>query len=367
MKEAVLYEKLKKNMVRCNVCARRCIITEGNRGNCGIRKNIGGKLYNLVYGSMISKGSIDPIEKKPLYNFWPGYNIYSVATVGCNFHCKMCQNWDISQCYPNDEGTQAICEDVGSGFRFRPQSYPLTRMTPEELVQRVKKSGTELIAYTYNEPTIWHEYIIDVAKLAKEEGIKNVLVTNGYSTPEASEQLVKYMDAANIDFKAFTDDFYKRIVGVPSMKPVLDTSIYWKTHGMHIEITNLIIPEENDNPDEIREMTRWINKNLGADTPIHFSAYHPDYKLRDKPRTSPEILLTAYNIAKEEGLHHVYIGNVYTSKGNNTYCPECGELLIERAGYTIKKLNLGPNNTCPKCGADTEIKGKARTRSSFFF
>ncbi|MHA1338773.1 MAG: AmmeMemoRadiSam system radical SAM enzyme [Promethearchaeota archaeon] len=362
-KEAVLYEKLENNKVKCNVCARRCIINEGKRGNCNTRINEKGVLYTLVYGSLISKGSIDPVEKKPLYNFWPGHGIYSIATIGCNFHCKHCQNWSISQCYPNDNGTIAICEDGG----WRGQRYPLVELMPGELIKLVKKADCELIAYTYNEPLIWHEYIMDVATLAKKEGIKNVLVTNGYSTPEASDELVKVMDAANIDIKAFNDDFYKRIVTVPSVKPVLDTAIHWKKHGMHVEITNLIIPNENDNFEEIRRMCRWIKENLGPLTPLHFSAYHPDYKLQQYNRTPTSTLEKAYDIAKEEGLNYIYIGNVQTSKGNDSYCPECGSLLIKRYGWSIQQINLTKENRCLKCGAETGIIGIGKARSGFWF
>lgn len=360
-KEALLYEKLDNSKVKCNVCARRCIIAEGKRGNCNTRLNERGILYTLVYGSLISKGAIDPIEKKPLYNYWPGHSIYSIATIGCNFHCKHCQNWDISQCVPTEEGDFSLCESGG----YRGSKYPLIKLMPEDVIKLVKKSGCNLIAYTYNEPLIWHEYIMDVAKLAKKEGILNVLVTNGYSTPEASEQLVTVMDAANVDIKGFTDNFYKKICSIPSLKPVLDTCIYWKSKGMHIELTNLIIPHENDNLDEIHEMCVWIKANLGELTPIHFSAYHPDYKLDNEP-TSPKILETAYDIASKEGLKHIYLGNLRISKGNNTYCPNCGTLLIERMGWAITKINLNEDNSCPTCKVKTGIFGKSQKRSGFF-
>lgn len=364
-RESVLYDKLDNLKVKCNVCARRCIITDGNRGNCNTRKNESGILYSLVYGSLISQGTIDPIEKKPLYHFYPGHGIYSIATIGCNFHCKMCQNWSISQCYPNEDGSVAVCEDTGN----RGDSYPLVQMQPEELVKRVKKSGCKLIAYTYNEPLIWHEFIMDVAKLAKEAGIKNVLVTNGYSTPEASDELVKVMDAANIDFKAFTDDFYRKIVNVPDFKPVLNTAKHWKAHGLHIEITNLIIPDENDDHDQIISMCKWIKKNLGSKTPIHFSAYHPDYKMQNHNRTPRKTLESAHKIAVNEGLNYVYIGNVISSKGNNTYCPNCKELLVERSGYSLKTINLlvkDDTNICLKCGFNTGIIGKVKERNEIY-
>lgn len=361
-KEAVLYDKLDDNKVQCNVCAHRCVIKEGKKGFCLTRINESGVLYTVVYGSLISKGSIDPIEKKPLYHFWPGHSIYSIATIGCNFRCKHCQNWSISQCYPNEDGSKAICENGGG---WRGQNYPLVKMSPEQLIARVKRSDAKLIAYTYNEPLIWHEYITDVAKLAKKEGILNVLVTNGYSTPEASEELVRVMDAANIDIKAFTDKFYRKIVGVKSLQPVLDTAKFWSESGMHIEITNLIIPDENDNHEEIRGMCSWIRDNLGSLTPLHFSAYHPDYKLTDHQRTSAKILEEAYDIAENVGLKNIYIGNLRASKGNNTYCPSCGQLIIERSGYRLSQVNLDKNAKCPKCGEPTGIEGKAIKRSGF--
>jgi pyruvate formate lyase activating enzyme len=365
-KEAVLYDKLDDNKVQCKVCARRCIIKNGMRGNCSTRINENGTLFTLIYGSLISRGSIDPIEKKPLYNYYPGHSIYSVASVGCNFHCTMCQNWSISQCYPNENGSRAICEEEGS----RDSSYGLVQMSPVELIEAVERSNCKLIAYTYNEPTIWHEYIMDVAELAHQRDIKNVLVTNGYSTPEASEELIKVMDAANIDFKAFSDSFYQRIAKVNSMQPILDTAKYWKSHGMHIEITNLIIPQENDNPVEIRSMCDWILKNLGPDTPLHFSAYHPDYKMQHHTQTPLYSLETAYSIAKEVGLYYVYIGNVHSAKGNNSICYNCNELLVERMGYSISKINLLESNhinVCPKCGKPSYIQGMGKKRAGFRF
>ncbi len=362
-KEAVLYEKLDDNKVRCNVCARRCTIKEGMRGDCSTRINQGGTLFTLIYGSLISKGSIDPIEKKPLYNFYPGHNIYSVASVGCNFHCSMCQNWSISQCYPNEEGNRAICDEGG----HRGSSYPLVQMTPSELIESVIKSNSKLIAYTYNEPLIWHEYIMECADLAHQNEIKNVLVTNGYSTPEASQDLIQVIDAANIDFKAFTDGFYQRVAQVNRLQPVLDTAKYWKANGVHIEITNLIIPNENDNPDEIMQMCEWIVENLGPVTPIHFSAYHPDYKMQNHQRTPLNTLEQAYDIAKEAGLYYVYIGNVHSSRGNDSNCHKCHEVLIKREGYSISEIKLGQNNHCPKCGEPSYIRGMGKKRAGFRF
>lgn len=366
-KEAVLYNKLDNNKVQCNVCARRCIILDGMRGNCSTRLNENGTLYTLIYGSLISRGSIDPIEKKPLYNFYPGHSIYSIASVGCNFHCTMCQNWSISQCYPDEEGSNAICDEGEN----RGTSYSLVQMSPSELLDAVERSGCKLIAYTYNEPTIWHEYIMEVAELAHQKGILNVLVTNGYSTPEASEELVKVMDAANIDFKSFTDGFYQRIAKVNGLQPVLDTAVYWKSHGMHIEVTNLIIPLENDNLEDIRKMGEWIVRKLGPETPLHFSAYHPDYKMQNRTRTPLHTLEAAYSIAKEAGLYYVYMGNVHSPQGNNSNCYNCNELLVERMGYTISLINLENSHTtsnwCPNCGKPTFIYGRGKKRVGFKF
>ena len=361
-KEAVLYEKLENNKVQCNVCARKCVIKDGKRGNCTTRLNEGGTLYTLIYGSLISRGSIDPIEKKPLYHYYPGHSIYSIASVGCNFHCTMCQNWDISQCHPNDDGNKAICEEGG----YRGTSYNLVQMTPKELIQAVKNSNCRLIAYTYNEPTIWHEYIMDVATLAHENDIKNVLVTNGYSTPEASEELVKVMDAANIDIKAFNDGFYKRIAKVNALQPVLDTAAFWKNHGMHIELTNLIIPNENDDLQEIRAMCEWVVSILGKETPMHFSAYHPAYKM-NHTRTPVELLENTYSIAQQAGLFYVFIGNVHTSRGNNSVCKNCNAVLIERRGYSISNIHMGKDNECSECGNPTFIQGMGKKRVGFRF
>jgi len=300
-KRATLWEKLEDNKVKCNICAWRCVRAPGKRGFCRTRMNIEGEMYTLIYGSMISPGSLDPIEKKPLYNFWPGATAYSIASIGCNFTCKMCQNWNISQCTPTENGN------------------------------------------------IWHEFIIDVAKLAHEHDILNILVTNGYSTPEASAELVKYMDAANVDIKAFTDKFYKEVCGVPSLQPVLDTCVRWKKAGMHIETTNLIIPNKNDNLDDIRNLAKWVKDNLGPETPLHFSAYYPTFKMSEK-RTSYEILDKAYNIAKEEGLYYVYVGNMRHPKGENSYCPNCDSLVLGRSGYSFTKVNLKNGNICGSCG-----------------
>lgn len=353
------------NKVRCIVCSHYCVITPGKRGFCKSRENIDGKLYVLNYGSCISHGSIDPIEKKPLYHFYPGSNAFSIATVGCSFRCKHCQNWNIGpSAYPNKDGTIA---KIFKKDDIYAQSFKLTQMTPDEVVTRAKKANCKSIAYTYNEPTIWFEFIKDTALKAKEEDIKNILVTNGYSSKETNEYYIKFIDAANIDFKAFNDSFYNKIVGVPSMQPVLDTAEFMKKNGIHVEITNLIISKENDDLKEIRSMVIWIINHLGADTPLHFSAYHPSYRLKN-PRTSPKILKNAWNLAKEEGLQYVFMGNILSDEGGSTVCPQCNTIIIERRGYHTINRNLTIENKCDQCGLKIPIIGKfSQEERSFFF
>ncbi|RLI61525.1 MAG: hypothetical protein DRO88_12945, partial [Promethearchaeia archaeon] len=224
--------------VKCNVCAHYCLIKPNKRGFCQTRINLDGTLYTLDYGALISPGSNDPIEKKPLYHFWPGTRAFSIATIGCNFRCMQCQNWEISQSYPSEDGKKALFTQKDQRD-FGVRSFLLTEMTPEEVISRVQKSNSTSIAYTYNEPTIWFEFVRDTSLLAHQAGIQNVLVSNGYSSPEANSYFVKFIDAANIDIKSINDSFYKKIVGVPSVKSVLDTCIYFKNHGVHLEITNL--------------------------------------------------------------------------------------------------------------------------------
>ncbi len=352
--KARLWEKL-DGKVKCQVCANECVILPGKVGICNTRKNFDGELYTMIYGSLISSGSLDPIEKKPLYNFWPGATAYSIASFGCSLRCSNCQNWSISQTSPIENGNR------------------LTELTAEQLVKKVVKSGAKTLAFTYNEPLIWHEWVLDVTKLLKEHEIKTILVTNGYSTSLATEELIEVgIDAVNIDIKAMTDDFYKKICGVKSVKPVLRTARSFKKGGIHIEITNLIIPDLNDSKEDIEKLCNWIVENLGKNTPTHFSAYHPDYKVPSKKRTPAETLELAYNIAKKAGLYYPYVGNIRHEKGGNTYCPKCEHLLIGRAGYSFTNINISDDKKCPKCGYDLkndiigEINKKSSHRFSFF-
>ncbi|MHA2287334.1 MAG: AmmeMemoRadiSam system radical SAM enzyme [Promethearchaeota archaeon] len=361
-----LSEKLEDNKVRCHVCANECVILPNKVGICRTRKNFEGELYSLIYGSMISSGSLDPIEKKPLYNFWPGATAYSIASIGCSFKCQNCQNWSISQANPTDNGKNGFYDLKG----YEDRGMSLVEMTPEQLVKRVVNSGAKTLAYTYNEPLIWHEWILDTTKMLKKENIKTILVTNGYSTPEASKELIKVgVDAANIDIKSMSDEFYKSICGVKSVQPVLDTAKRFKNSGMHVEITNLVIPDLNDSDDEIEFLSKWIAKNLGANTPTHFSAYHPDFKVPSTKRTSFEMLDRAYNIAKKAGIKYVYIGNIRHEKGGNTYCPNCDHLLLGRSGYHFSKITITDLKTCPNCQYDlsNDIKGEISKTSSHRF
>lgn len=364
--KAVLWDKLDDNKVRCHVCANECTITSGKKGICRTRKNFNGELFTLIYGSLISSGSLDPIEKKPLYNFWPGATAYSIASIGCSFRCQNCQNWSISQANPTDNGKNGFYDLEGHKGR----EMSLVEMTPEQLIKKVVKSGAKTLAYTYNEPLIWHEWIIDTTKLLKKEDIKTILVTNGFSTPEASKELIDIgIDAANIDIKAMSDEFYRKICGVNSVQPVLDTAKRFKKNGIHVEITNLIIPDLNDNQEDLQKLCNWIVENLGKNTPIHFSAYHPDFNAPSNKRTSYETLDMAYRIAKEAGLYFPYVGNIRHDEGGNTYCPSCKHLLFERAGYSFTKIDITEDSNCPNCGynLNNDIIGSVNTNSSHRF
>jgi pyruvate formate lyase activating enzyme len=364
--KARLWKSLDEQKVQCNVCGNQCIILPGKLGICRTRKNEKGTLFSLIYGSLISRGSLDPIEKKPLYNFWPGAIAYSIASIGCSFRCQNCQNWSISQANPTEDGKNGYYELEGLEGR----QVHLIEMTPEKLVNNVKKSQAKTLAYTYNEPLIWHEWILDTTKLLKKEGIKTILVTNGYSTPEASKELIEVgIDAANIDIKSMSNDFYKKICGVPSVEPVLETAKSFKENGIHVEITNLVIPDRNDSKNDFESLSKWIADNLGPNTPLHFSAYHPDFKMPSMKRTPLETLDLAYKVAQSYGLHYVYVGNLPHDKGSNTYCPNCNHLIIKRSGYSLSKLGISDQKTCSNCGYDLsqDIIGEINLKHSYRF
>ena len=345
LKEAMLYEIIGKNIVRCNLCSRRCIINENQLGFCKVRKNINGKLYSLVYGKVIS-AAIDPIEKKPLFHFHPGSSVFSIATIGCNFRCKFCDNWVISQ------------EEEVYG----------KNLSPNKIVELALKYKCQGISYTYTEPTIFFEYAHDIAKIAKEKGLFNTFVTNGYMTPEAVKTIAPYLDAATVDFKGSANPkFYKEMSMVPSVEPIFESLIEMKRNGIFIEITNLIVPKYGDSMEDLRKLVRWIIDNLGPETPFHILRFHPDYQLIDVPSTPIEILEKAWRIALDEGLYYVYIGNVPGHKAENTYCPNCGEQVITRFGFSITQHSITNNNKCSKCGQKIKIIGKITKRKHFWF
>ena len=322
--EARFYTPAEEGKVRCYLCNHRCLISPGKRGICGVRENKKGKLYTLVYGKAIAY-NIDPIEKKPLYHFLPGTTSYSIATVGCNFRCLHCQNWEISQ-MPRERG-----EIAGLS------------LPPEEVVKQASRYNCASISYTYTEPTIFAEYAMDCAKLAKERGIKNVFVTNGYITLEALREVAPYLDAANIDLKGFTEEFYRKVCGA-RLKPVLDSIRLYKELGIWIEVTTLIIPGYNDDEEQLRGIARFI-KSVDESIPWHVTRFHPEYKLMGVPSTPLETLRRARDIGEEEGLMYIYIGNVL-GEGEDTRCHSCGEVLIKRYGFDILKRSI----ECPKCG-----------------
>lgn len=336
LKEAMLYEQLEKNDVKCNLCARRCTIRDGGVGFCLVRKNEGGKLYSLVYAKACS-ACVDPINKKPLSHFHPGSLVMSIATVGCNFRCRFCDNWVISQ------------EKEISGYDF----------PPEQVLKAAKENGCQGISYTYTEPTIFFEYAYDTATLAHKGGLFNTFVTNGYMTTEAVRTIAPVLDAATVDFKGAGDPkFYKEFSSVPSVEPIYDSLKEMKKHGIHVEITNLVVPKIGDNLEIIRELATWVKDNLGRDTPFHLLRFHPNYRLTEIPSTSLQTLEKACDLSKEAGLNYVYIGNVPGHRFENTYCPNCKELLIKRFSFEIVKWNLTEDMRCPACRKKIAIKGK---------
>jgi pyruvate formate lyase activating enzyme len=325
--EARWWEPEPNGKVHCYLCPRHCHIGTGQGGFCFIRVNEGGKLYNLGYAHPAAL-QVDPIEKKPLNHFLPGTRVFSMGTAGCNMGCFFCQNWDISK---------SRSDQVKSNY-----------IPPEDVVLLAIRYGCPSIAFTYNEPTIWGEYVIDICHAAREHGLNTVMVSNGYITYEAFHDIYDHIDAANIDLKAFTENFYGKIT-LTHLRPVLETLEWLKREtNVWFELTNLIIPTLNDAASETRELSEWVLEHLGPDVPLHFTAFHPDFKLQDKPRTPPETLHAARAIAFETGLHYVYEGNIF-SDGANTSCPVCKTLLIRRSWHDVQQNRL-KNGCCPTCG-----------------
>jgi len=322
----------KRLNVQCELCPKFCIIGPGQSGECRVRVNVAGQLQSVVYGFPCAIEN-DPIEKKPLFHFLPESNVLSIATVGCNLHCLNCQNWQISQANPEDSQAMAC--------------------SPEKLVSLAQEVKAPSIAYTYTDPVVYYEYTLDTARLAHQAGLRNVLVSAGYINPDPWRELLRHIDAANIDLKSMSDEFYRSVCG-GTLRPVLDAIIAAKDAGVWVEITHLIIPTLNDNPSQIWELANWMRKNLGSETPLHFSGFFPKYKMKNLPPTPLETLERARRIAQAQGLKYVYIGNVMSDKGQRTSCGNCEMHLIDRSGYRIldNRLHQG---LCPECS--TPVQG----------
>lgn len=325
---ASYWNKIKDDIVQCVLCPRKCIINDGQRGLCTVRINKGGTLYTLGYGNPVAV-NIDPIEKKPFFNVMPGDRAFSIAVAGCNMRCIFCQNWQISQ--------------------SRPDEVTAYDMPPEKVVSEAIKNNCPFIVYTYTEPVVFYEYMLDISKLARAKGLKNAMHTCGYINEEPLRELLKYMDAVNVDLKGFNEKFYQKMGAFASLEPVLNTIKTVKNEGVWLEITNLIIPGMNDDPKEIKKMCAWIKENLGPDVPLHFSRFMPSFQLQNLPPTPISKLEEAYNIAKAEGLNYVYVGNVPGHPGENTYCPKCKKIVVGRIGYSVRENNI-VNGKCKFCG-----------------
>ncbi len=337
MKEAQFYKKLEEQKVQCQACNHYCQISPGRRGICSVRRNIDGTLYSLVYGKVIAK-NIDPIEKKPLFHFLPGTKSLSIATVGCNFRCLYCQNADIAQ-MPKESD-------------LREENVPGQDMTPEEVVSEALLSGAPSISYTYSEPTIFIEFALETMKLARKNNLKNVWVSNGYTSREVLTEAIPYLDAVNIDLKGFTEKFYYTVCGA-KLKPVLQTLKIIKQGGVWVEVTTLVVPGGNDTAEHFEGIANFIAKELGRETPWHISKFFPTYRLRDLPPTPPSSLIEAREVGKRSGLKYVYLDNVALPEYETTFCPKCGVKMVERHGYEIVRHDK--NGKCAKCGEDLNL------------
>jgi len=326
--EARYYEKLPNRKIKCVLCPRECVIDDQETGYCGVRENHGGTYYTLIYGRPCS-ANVDPIEKKPLFHFLPGTLAFSIATVGCNVLCKFCQNWQISQARPDQV-----------------ESYDLP---PHAIAKYARDTQSQSIAYTYTEPVIFAEYMYDCAEQGHRYQIKSVMISNGYIKAEPMKDLCRVLDAVKIDLKAFTEKFYQEMVA-GHLQPVLDTLVLLKQQNMWTEIVYLMIPTLNDNPKELQQMCQWILKELGPDVPIHFTRFHPQYRLKNLPPTPIKTLETARKIALDTGLNFCYIGNVPGHEGENTYCPGCKKMVIQRLGFQIVSNNITRQGRCSHCG-----------------
>jgi len=333
--DALLYDQLADDQVRCNLCAHRCLIKDDGQGICRVRENHGGRLYTRVYGNLIAQ-NVDPIEKKPLYHFYPGSMAYSIAMPGCNFRCEWCQNWQISQ---------------------MPRQMTLPdrkRLQPEAIVESALATGSASIAYTYTEPTVFFEYSLDVSRLAHEAGIRNVYVSNGFMTPEMIDLYHPWLDAANVDIKAFKDETYRKLMG-GRLEPVLESCRRLKAAGVWLEVTTLIVPGVNDDPEELRALAAFIHADLGPETPWHLSRFYPQYKMTDKSPTAQAILTETKAMGEAMGLDYIYIGNVAGIYA--THCKHCGQELIVRSGYQTRIVGLDGEGRCTQCGVKLDGVG----------
>jgi pyruvate formate lyase activating enzyme len=329
MEQTLLYKKLKDKTVQCMTCNHYCVVPPKRRGFCCVRENQEGDFYSLVYGKAIAE-NIDPIEKKPFYHFMPGSRTLSIATIGCNFRCLHCQNWQISQAIKFKEEINFLGEDL----------------SPKKIIEHALLNKCQSIAYTYTEPTIFLEYALDTMKLAKKNGLKNIWVSNGYITKQAIELIAPYLDAINVDLKGFTEKFYNKYCGA-KLKHILENLKLFKQKNIWLEITTLIIPTLNDNFKELKKMAEFIFQELGLNVPWHISRFFPSYQLENIPATQIQTLIKCREIGFNAGLKYVYLGNVNDHIGSDTYCSECKTLIIERIGYQIKRFDK--NGKCPKC------------------
>lgn len=327
--EAKFWEK-SDSKIQCRLCPSECLLSEGETGRCRVRINKSGKLYTLVYGKAVAK-NVDPIEKKPVFHLLPGSTAYSIATAGCNLRCKFCQNWQISQSAPND---------------FNVDYFP-----PEDVVKSALQSKSASIAYTYNEPTVFYEYVLDTAKLAKKKGLRNILVSSGFINEEPMKELLPYFDVIKIDLKGFNEKFYKEVTE-GKLQAVLNTLLtIRKNSKVIVEVVNLVVPGLNDDINEVKKMCKWIKENLGSDTPVFFSKFYPNFQLRNIPETPIATLEKCREAAMKEGLNYVYIGNVAGHPAESTYCPKCKKVLIARTGYFVGEVNI-VKGKCKFCGKE---------------
>ena len=333
IREAQFYEKQSEKSVKCKLCPRECVVGDRERGYCGVRENRGGTYYTLVH-SRVASAHIDPIEKKPLFHFRPGTQVFSLATAGCNVNCKFCQNWEISQVLP---------EQVRSEF-----------MPPEKVASLARDYSCGAIAYTYSEPVIFTEYVLDCARAGRELRVPSVVITNGAIQEAPLKKVCASVDAIKIDLKAFSEKYYQEVVN-GKLKPVLDSLLIIRHSGVWLEIVYLVVPAHNDGDAEFRDLARWIKQNLGPDVPIHFTRFYPEYLLKNLPPTPLDTLERAKKIADAEGLHFVYIGNVPGNPAENTYCPKCRKAVVERAGFVVTQNRLHKGR-CPDC--QTQIPGR---------